>query len=245
MTLRAYFDESGTHWGGPMASDVFVLCGYLATESLWDDKSTQSFESRWDAVMHGKPFHAKEMESNPQAGTVKPMLADIVIGAGVIGVGGGVHIPTFKRLVDEYIPKNDTLRDPYLFLFSDVILETIEKSLMFIGEDHNEPIGFVFADVRLWAEIALDLYHKMKTQIEWQNRARLGSIAFDDMERFVPLQAADHIAFETYHYMNDPPGTAVRPTMNKFLSWPQNHGRYWKEMLLRQLFEECKKDGNL
>lgn len=245
VALRAYFDESGTHWGGPLACDVFVLCGYIAPESFWDDKSPASFVNRWGGVMHGKPFHATEMENNPQADTVKPMLTDVVIQSGIIGIGGGVHIPSFQKIVDIYTPENDTLRDPYYFLFHDVILEAIDKSRMFLLEDHTEPIGFVFADMKRWSVTALDLYQKMKSETEWKNRVRLGGIGFEEMERFVPLQAADHIAFETCHYMNDPPGTPSRPVMNKFLSWPQNHGRYWNEKMLLGLFEECKKDGKL
>jgi hypothetical protein len=65
VTLRAYFDESGTHWSGPNACDVFVLCGYVGTESLWDDKTPNSFWGKWNDVMHGYPFHATKMESNP------------------------------------------------------------------------------------------------------------------------------------------------------------------------------------
>jgi len=66
VALRAYLDESGTHWSGPQACDVFVLCGYIAPESLWDDKTERGFLSNWNSIMHDKPFHATEMESNPQ-----------------------------------------------------------------------------------------------------------------------------------------------------------------------------------
>jgi len=95
VALRAYFDESGTHWGGPMACDVFVLCGYLAPESLWDDKTPNSFLAKWNDVMHGKPFHAKEMESNPQGPEVKLALANLVRKSSVIGVEGAIHIPSY------------------------------------------------------------------------------------------------------------------------------------------------------
>ena len=50
VALRAYFDESGTHWGGPMACDTFVLCGYLGQESLLDDKTP---DSDLDAMARG------------------------------------------------------------------------------------------------------------------------------------------------------------------------------------------------
>jgi hypothetical protein len=43
-------------------------------------------------------------------------------------------------------------------------------------------------------------------------RRRMGAVALEDMEKFVPLQAADHLAFESYHYRNDPRGT-LRPAI--------------------------------
>src|SRR5437763_15687939 len=103
VALRAYFDESGTHWSGPQACDVFVLCGYLAPESLWDDKTPNGFKAKWDAVMHGTPFHATDMETNPQGPAVKLELAKLVINSGVIGIGGGISIPAYKRLMLPYI----------------------------------------------------------------------------------------------------------------------------------------------
>src|SRR5438309_1832234 len=117
VSLRAYFDESGTHSGGPMASDSFVLCGYIAPESLWDDKSLTGFKARWDSVMHGKPFHATEMEQNPQGPEVKLLLANLVNKSGVIGVRGGISIPSYNELLLPIIHQLRELDSPYLFLF--------------------------------------------------------------------------------------------------------------------------------
>jgi len=244
VTLRAYFDESGTHWGGPQACDVFVLCGYLGTESLWDDKTGSSFDARWKEIMHGKPFHATEMESNPQGATVKPMLANLVINSGIVGIGGGVHIPSFKRLMQPHIDKGDVPDDPYLFLFGDVICEAVEKASMFLAEDQNEPIGFVFAKHERWSALAAEMYTKLEKDPETpaEVRRRMGTIAFEDMERFIPLQAADHIAYESYRYMNDHPAT-WRPTMARFMSWPQNNGRYYNEQGLLSFITHAKETG--
>jgi len=245
VTLRAYFDESGTHWGGPMASDVFVLCGYLGTESLWDDQTPTSFSAKWNDVMHGKPFHASEMESNPQGPGVKLALANLVKKSGMIGIIGGIHIPSYQRLLLPHIQRLNGTDNPYLFLFADVITQAVMSSEMLIGEQ-NEPIGFVFAKHEKWSPQALQFYQELERGRETPEdvRRRLGSVAFEAMERFVPLQASDHLAFETYHQMNDPPGTS-RPAMNILMDRVrlQNHGTYYDEKGILAYIELMKKDG--
>jgi hypothetical protein len=86
------------------------------------------------------------------------------------------------------------------------------------------------------------MYVKMQNDGEWLNRVRLGSVAFEDKKKYIPLQAADNIAFETFHYMNDALPT-LRPAMNRFLSWPQNHAKYYNEEGLQAFIDVCKKDG--
>ncbi len=246
MALRAYFDESGTHSGGPQASNTFVLCGYIATELLWDDKRPEGLVARWDSVMHGKPFHATEMESNPQGPDVKVMLANVVNYSGIIGIRGGISLPDFERLLAPLIRNKKGKPDPYFFLFADVISEAVKRSAMFIGENQDEPIGFVFADHVRWSVEALDLYRRLKADSDTPPEVarRMGSIAFDKIDRFIPLQAADHLAFESFHYMTDPPGTS-RPAMNRLLDWPQNHGRFYREPELLQYIERATQEGIL
>lgn len=243
VALRAYFDESGTHWGGPMACDVFVLCGYIAPESLWDDTTDRSFVARWKNIMHGKTFHAEEMETNPQGPSVKLQLANIANSSGIIGIGGGINLPAYRRVLLPYILKHNQLDDPYYFLFSDVITEAIKRAEIFLGEDKDEPIGFVFANAR-WATYALGFYNHLKADTETPDevRAKMGACAFKGIDGSIPLQAADHLAFETYHHMNDPPGT-VRPAMNRLRDWPQNYGKYYNEKDLIRYVELCKHEG--
>ena len=189
MALRAYFDESGTHWSGPQACDVFSLCGYLAPESLWDDKTENGFLAKWDNVMHGKPFHATEMESNPQGPEVKLALASLVNKSGVIGIAGALSIPEYKRLLLSYVQRTDGTDSPYLFLFADVICEAIKRADMFLGENPNEPIGFVFAAHKKWSLEAHEFYNYVKNHKNTPNdlRERMGAVAFEDIEKFVPL----------------------------------------------------------
>jgi Protein of unknown function (DUF3800) len=244
VALRAYFDESGTHWSGPKASNVFVLCGYIAQESVWDDKTENSFTGKWNNVMHGKPFHATEMESNPQGPDTKLALANLVNKCGIIGIGGGLSIPAYRRLMLPYIQKKYAPCDPYLFLFADVICEAVKQAEMFVGENIDEPVAFVFAAHKRWSLAAHEFYNSVKgdVNVPLEVRGRMGAIAFEDLDKFIPLQAADHLAFECYHYMNDPPRT-WRPTMKRLMDWPQNHGRYYNEEGLLTYIQHCKAEG--
>jgi hypothetical protein len=229
-----------------MACDVFVLCGYLATESLWDDETPIGFNGKWTQVMHGKPFHATEMESNPQGPVVKLALANLVRNSGVIGIGGGIHIPSYKKLLLPYIQQRNEENNPYLFLFADVIAQAVKSAEMFLLENHDEPIGFVFAKHERWSLEAHEFYHKLEQDPETPDdvRRRMGAVAFEDIEEFIPLQASDHLAFETYHYMNDPLGTS-RPAMNLLMDEErrQNHGSYYDEKGILSYIEKCKKEG--
>jgi hypothetical protein len=149
--------------------------------------------------MHGRPFHAKEMESNPQGPEVKLALANLVRNSGMIGVGGGIHIPSYNRHLLPLIKRRKEENNPYFFLFADVIAQAVKNSQMFVGENPKERIGFVFASTKLWSDEAKKFYHMLKDDPETPEdvRCRVGAVAFDDMEEFIPLQAADHSAFES------------------------------------------------
>jgi hypothetical protein len=115
---------------------------------------------------------------------------------------------------------------------------------MFVGENKDEPIGFVFASHENWSTEAHQFYDHVKNDAETpaEVKAKMGTVAFEDINSFVPLQAADHLAFETYHYRNDPPGS-FRPAMNRLMDWPQNHGKHYDERSLLQYIELCQKEG--
>lgn len=254
MSLVAYFDESGTHSGGPNAANSFVIAGYIAPESVW----RKAFDPQWTAMLERfelpdepdpRYFHATDLESGKypynrltetQRSELKASAVNIAINCGIIGVGGGVLTEAYKRLLSPYIEQGKVHKDPYVFLFSDVLLECIQVSHMFLGEDPTEQIGFVFDNHPRWSIEAHEMFIMMQNDEDWPPRNRLGTVAFEDKKHYRPLQAADHIAFETFHYMNS---DAPRPAMNRFKSWPQNHGRYYNEQGLQAFIDLCKKDG--
>lgn len=256
MSLVAYFDESGTHSGGPNAAKTFVIAGYIAPESIWRDVFTPQWAALLDRFeLPDKPvpryFHATEVESGGypynrlterQREDLKMSAVTIALNCGIIGVGGGVMTEAYKRLMAPYFDERSIPKDPYVFLFTDVLLQCIEVSHMFIGEKSEEKIGFVFENHPRWSLEAHEMFVMLQTEEEWPSRTRLGTVAFEEKKLFPPLQVADHLAFETYHYMDN---DQERPAMNRFRSWPQNHGRYYNEEGLKGFLEICKRDGKL
>jgi len=263
VALKAYFDESGTHWGGPNAANVFVLCGYIAPADVWDG----GFEKKWSAMLE-KPaitpklefFHAEDVEGRGskrfrrlkqrERDDLKTTALNIVVNSGMLGVGVGVELDAFRRLVVNdpavaaVVPAN-----PYMFAFNAVLVETVLMADAFIGES-NESIGFVFEDHPQWSVHALSMYNDIKKDPEWpkERRRRLGTPAFDCKEKFKALQAADHLAYETWRYMENKrakKNATLRPAMNRFLSWQQHHGRYFDEHGILEFLRILREDGKL
>jgi hypothetical protein len=259
VALKAYFDESGTHWGGPNAAKVFVLCGYIATEDVWD----KQFEGKWHDMLQ-KPeitpklsfFHAEDVEgrgskrfrkiTQRERDHLKTSAFNIVVNSGMLGVGVAVELEPFSRLVVadpkvcRAIPGN-----PYMFAFNCVVIETLMLADAFIGES-KEKIAFIFENHPQWSIYAHQMYNDFKVSKKWpkEKRDRLGTPAFEDKKEFKPLQAADHLAYETYRYMKNR-NAPLRPAMTRFLSWQQHHGRYFDERLLREFIEIQRKDGHI
>lgn len=179
---------------------------------------------------------------------LKSNAVNIVINSGMIGVGVGIEIEPFRRLVigrpevSKVIPAN-----PYLFAFNSAVIETLFVADIFVGEP-KEPITFIFENHPQWSSFANQMFTDLKSDSEWpkEKRDRLGAAAFEDKKRHKPLQAADHIAYETWRYMqNRHLRRPLRPAMRRFLSWNQNHGRYFDENGLIRFIQILKEDGKL
>jgi hypothetical protein len=196
--------------------------------------------------MHGKPFHAGEMESNPQGLAVKLSLSNLLNQSGVIGIRGGLSLPAYRKILLPHILTNGGDDNPYRFLFCEVIAEAVKRSAIFLKEDQKEPIGFVFADIKKWRDDALKFYYYMRDDADTPKEvsSRMGPVAFECAKKFVPLQAADHLAFEMWHFVTDPP-TTQRPATNVLMNWPQNHGMFYHENTLELYVERLQNEGRL
>lgn len=67
----------------------------------------------------------------------------------------------------------------------------------------REHVSFVFDKQNNFSAEALRLFKDLQGQSSWLNRHRAGEIAFNSKRDFVPLQAADILAFECYKHLKN------------------------------------------
>jgi hypothetical protein len=206
LMLWTYFDESGKLGD----SDFICLCGYIADEAGWE-----GFAKDWHHVLtrHGIPFlHTSALfnGSKPYKKTDWPddrrdaaMLdfASVALKHASGAFGIGVDTKFYKTM-----PKEDREvlggKKPELFLFQRILHQVVravaqwpqpeEVSLNFDSEDE-----FSVSSLR-------DLIWIQNNRPEV--KALVRAIAFCNDESFMPIQAADMLAYGTKRYMQgDPP----------------------------------------
>jgi hypothetical protein len=257
VMLRAYFDESGTHWDkGRLGSRAFVLCGYVAPEDVWD----KDFSPKWEAMLK-KPnispplsyFHAREIEgkgkgrfgriTKREREILKSDAVNIATGSAIRGIASAVLIESYRKYKETL---DRAVDDPYMLCFQRVINDVMQISPIFLGEDPNEKIAFIFAHHPRWSLMANDMYNKLlDPKHSCWCRSRLGTIAFQDPKGFAPLQVADHLAFEVFHAMSGARGRKMRPAMRRFTDCYNFGGGFFDDAGIESFIAECKKTGKL
>jgi hypothetical protein len=195
IVLDGYFDESGTHQG----SDTIVVAGYLAHADAW-----RAFESQWKAALreYGLPLFHMSRFAQKAEGYAWPEevrrerlgnLISIINNHTLHSVG--VALP--KKLFDTVF--TGTVRraigGAYGFAAWLVVLMTardlgqlpIETGVSYVFEDGAPRKGELIA--------AYDWLAKLP---EGKAALHVLSLRFEDKKMFVPLQAADILAYELY-----------------------------------------------
>jgi len=257
--LRAYFDESGLG-----STTVFAMAGYVAPEAEWE-----TFEKKWRKLLEhplrlenprlsaeqaaaiGRPLdflHAKDMEGlgsgrfrslgQQNRDYLKAASVDIILRSGVLGIASAVIIPEYKLLDDKV---KEVIEDPYLLCFQHVITAVAKRAEAFLGEDHSEGIAYIFEQQPSWQQKANELWLKSVAQ-SYKNKYRMGSITFGEKKDFLPLQAADRNAFETYQHFTDP---VPREIWSKFMSSRIHSGQYFDRTGFASFIEQLRKAGRL
>ena len=239
--LKAYFDESG--FDGP----VFTLCGFLAPQEEW----SKTFEPEWSRLLNNpckhepdareelipeicRPLsflHAVDMENMGQGRFRRIgqknrdyLIVDsvtVILDSGIVGVGTGVVIEAFNKLPEA---AKDRLGSPYLMCMRYILAEVAKRAEMFIGHS-GEKIAYVFDNHPKWSIEAHVLYNSLQTQFE--EEYRMGTVAFGKKEDFMPLQAADRLAYETYKHFAD--RSVDRPQWIRLVKHPLICGKYCDE----------------
>ena len=215
LVLNGYFDESGTHDG----SDAVAVAGYLSTAEQWD-----AFDGDWSAalgqwgVRHfhmtdfangAKPFDTWSAEERHTRFAVLTQ----IIHAHVIASVGWV-IPT--RLYDAIV--SDTAKrytgGPYGLAAVGCF---IDAAHLLRPTFPASRIAYVFEHGARGAGQVLKVFQQNMADPAQRTELMMQSLKFEGKE-FVPLQAADILAYELHKHLPRQTGLDQRPQRTRHLT---------------------------
>jgi|SRR5580658_9737746 hypothetical protein len=257
--IVAYFDETGTCTN---KTGLFILCGYIAPSAEWE----RDFEPKWRALLdhpcrHSvdtknvehvcRPLdylHAKEMEGlgNRRFRRIGQRNRDYLVNAsvtaisssGIIGVASYVSLDAYWALDEK--PRT-IIGNPYELCFQHLVIQAAKKAQAFLGEDKSENIAYVFERNPRWEVLIHSMYSKLLAEGAGP-KYRMGTLTFAEKREFIPLQAADRLAYETYKYVAE---LERRPQFQRLMEWPQQHGGCFDERGFGLLVAELIQSGML
>ena len=206
-----YFDESNTHNG----SKIISLCGFLADPRIWED-----FDREWKRVLDKRdwPNRPPEFHMYPCVHGLKPFLGwslaerlaiygdmvTLLCDTNLIALGSVIDVTAFENLSEEYksVLRQGGLTLPIDFVFQHTLQVAVGETMHY-GSIHTPPIidelGLLFDEVDPWLA---SRYYRLYDHIKGRHQygSILTGIGFGSSEKFTPLQAADMLAYTTYHY---------------------------------------------
>jgi hypothetical protein len=199
----AYMDESGTHNQSEFAS----LAGYVNHSIGW----TQ-VERTWKAVLsqyHVDEFHMTDFENRygefdwrnywflPDQELRHPFMRDIIRALDPpkhLRVGCTISLRDYREIIPECFHKE---YNPYYFLFAKCIEQLWRVSFLAIPPD--EQLAFVFDEKLGFEGRSTAIFYALRDH-QFPYSDKMGSVQFASSKKFVPLQAADLVAFEYRKY---------------------------------------------
>lgn len=204
--LKTYMDESGTHGDSP----VVTVGAYIAKPKEWANW-TKDWNRQKRKVPSGrapiKVFHAVDCANRVEefAGWDRPERDAFVIDLlpllprySLVGCAIGIHMQAFDEAMASHPELREMFGTPYTACFQWVV-QTILNTLDAYGS--NQRIAF-FHECN-------DYTDEARKAFEWVERHRPSgskgiTLAFGSKGDFVPLQAADILAYESNHLLRDP-----------------------------------------
>jgi len=191
--LRAFVDDSGSGGDSPW----FVLAGYLGTVADWD-----AFDSEWQEVLCAEPrieyFKMKQAERlrdqfegfTPEQRDAKiNALIDVILKRARQAVYVRAKQKDYDEIVKTQVP--EMWDNAYFFLFPAFVTccTSLEK---WFG--NSEPIHFVFDSHERFENPSKQLYNQILGAPVLAGR--IVNVDYEDDKQFLPLQAADLLAWQ-------------------------------------------------
>jgi hypothetical protein len=208
--IYGYFDESATH----DHSRLFALCGFLGDPRIWDE-----FDIEWKKILNKPDWPRRPTELHMvdcvhgvnefEGWTLAQRLAlfgdlsGLIAESNVIAIGGLCLVDAFNSCTAEEkeILERGGFKSPLDFIFQLVLQISCSRTREY-GSIHQPPIeeeiSFIFDEEP--PHIALrfhELYNHHLANAPYRHMLR--GIAFEKSRNLSPLQAADLLAYTTYH----------------------------------------------
>jgi len=200
----AYFDES-------FDADLFTLAGFVSSESRW-----RKFVREWSVALREYSISEFKMsdfehdigefrgwkQRDPQGRVAFiSRLAAIICSRVRLGVSVSVPISEYRRIiVPSLSPGDDLFKQHYVFCMH-ACLEWINsrKSVLALGREDR--IACVFDEHFGVHGNAVEHFRRLKGKQPWG--PLFHGISFEDSKEFLPLQAADILAYENFKEMKN------------------------------------------
>jgi hypothetical protein len=194
VVLKAFFDDSGTH----DAADVSVMGGLIAHEDQWTD-----LEADWQAALDDLKLRKMQMSTCEQGWKQfdgwewNDRQRAIARFRGIIEkTKGRMLMAAVSRktwdAVAPYTRLGEAFNEPIDFCFNACMRHALEARRASAKE--REPVVVTF-DCR---EQNIALWQSLAAGYEKRYPDRVAGFAFSSMEKVLPLQAADMVAYEGF-----------------------------------------------
>jgi len=203
--LNVYMDESGTHDDSP----VVTVAAYIGRPRQWRD-----WTKEWNAAKKPiKVFHASKAANlvgefngwtEAERDDLVKRILPVIPKHKFAGVVVGIRMKAFEEAMKPHPELREMFGTPYTACFH----WTVKKIMNLMEETHNnERIAF-FHEVNDYQGEASSAFEFIKRQRK--THISIMSLTFGGKNDFVPLQAADILAYEGNKKLRNPSGSERR-----------------------------------
>lgn len=200
LILTAYLDESGTH----RSAEALAVAGYLSTQDRWEQ-----FDAEWRVALReygleffhmtdfangAPPYNTDIWRTEREARFSR--LVDIINRNALASIGITLPIRLFRSVVSTKAQR--LVGGPYGLAAHACLTEAAR---IIRAHQWDAWIRYIYADGAEGAGQVLASYRRIKGQAQNKDILRLDKLSFEDKKEYLPLQAADILAYELYKHL--------------------------------------------
>ena len=232
-------DESGAHNG----SLAFILAGFVAEDKDWPafTRDYQRLLKKWGIecfhatdFFNGAPPNFDHFNNSQKRIFIQSLIA-ILAKHRIDGISQGIDLLAFNEIITGALLKKI---ESHCILCFQMMMAKFNRLAGEANMKQDEKIAFIFDQQQQFSGRALQIHAKLKADPRFGTY--LGSIGFESKQQFLPLQAADFLAYETYRELSrklDRPEKDVRKSLIKLFGKVHLDGGYCDRAALTVLAE--------